>query len=290
MKYGKFSVCSGSGWRMGGGIIFEAMILSACSSGSSSPVAPTADASSGTVDALAIVFSPMYSANDGSHMYQVPASVDGVKNVTWSASDPSMVDLTPDTTPGSVLITTRKAGTVTITAQSGPLTGTATLTITQLTPDLWDVGNKRYNDGIVLRHVDSPMETDAGNPKEAACTECHGAQAHRLDIQHTPAQTGGYSDNDLINIFTKGVKPDGVPQRIMPNPMWHNIHQWQMTADEAQGVVAYLRSLTPVAQGPISLWNPHGHHDGGMPDMPGEAGAPPAPDAGTSTDAGVTGH
>src|SRR5687767_6519095 len=66
---------------------------------------------------LTILFSPMYSAHDGVHDFKIPAIVDGVPKVKWSASDPSMVDLDP--TADGVLITTRKPGKVTITAKAG---------------------------------------------------------------------------------------------------------------------------------------------------------------------------
>src|SRR4029453_14751217 len=44
-----------------------------------------------------ILFAPMYSAFDGTHTYKVPAVVDSINAsaVTWSAADPSMVDMTP---------------------------------------------------------------------------------------------------------------------------------------------------------------------------------------------------
>src|SRR5450631_4315808 len=47
--------------------------------------------------ALTILFSPMYSAFDGVHTFQVPAVVNGLDptqiSITWTASDPSMVKL-----------------------------------------------------------------------------------------------------------------------------------------------------------------------------------------------------
>ena len=49
---------------------------------------------------LNVDFSPMYSGWDGVHAYQVPATianaaVTGISNVSWSASDSSVVDLAP---------------------------------------------------------------------------------------------------------------------------------------------------------------------------------------------------
>src|SRR2546428_333227 len=96
----------------------------------SAPPAPTSSNSSNVDDGLAIEFPTMYSAFDGQHEFKLPAMVEGVKKVKWSASDPAMVDLEPQADGATVMITTRKAGTVTIKAESGSLTGTAQLTIT----------------------------------------------------------------------------------------------------------------------------------------------------------------
>ena len=83
--------------------------------------------------------------------------------------------------------------------------------------------------------------------RAAACTNCHGTQQD--DVEHTPAQIGGYSDEEIVTIFTQGRKPAGVPNRIIPVAQWTPIHQWQMTEDEKLGLVVYLRSLEPQSQG-----------------------------------------
>jgi hypothetical protein len=66
-------------------------------------------------------------------------------------------------------------------------------------------------------------------------------------------QTGGYTDDELVTIFTKGVKPDGVPQRIMPFTQWHKIHQWAMDDYAVKGIVVYLRTLEPKSQGAVDF-------------------------------------
>ncbi|MDB4995176.1 MAG: hypothetical protein JWM74_2608 [Myxococcaceae bacterium] len=228
-------------------------------------------------NALEILFPTIYSAYDGTHAFKVPAMVAGVKKLKWSASDPTMVDLAPSADGSSVMITMRKAGSVTLKAQSGSLAGTAKLTIEEATPDDWESGNARYNNGIVLPPRGKrdggrgeAGEGGGGNPeaKQAACTNCHGSS----DVQHTPMQTGGYTDDELIAIFTKGEKPEGVEQRIMPYEQWHRIHQWAMNEDATKGVVIYLRSLEPKSQGAVD-WGGRGggkrdgggggHRDGG---------------------------
>ena len=96
------------------------------------------------------------------------------------------------------------------------------------------------------------------------------------DVAHTPEQTGGFSDEDLQNIFLNGVIPDGGyfdPAVICGDAstctydraygVWQNIHHWKMTTDEVQGIITYLRSLQPMAQQGSSNFGGHGHHDGG---------------------------
>lgn len=78
-----------------------------------------------------------------------------------------------------------------------------------------------------------------------------------MDVQHTPMQTAGYSDDELIDIFTKAKKPDGVPQRIMPLDKWQKIHQWDVPENVRKGIVVYLRSLEPKSQG-VTDWGGHG--------------------------------
>jgi hypothetical protein len=164
------------------------------------------------------------------------------------------------------MMTMKGAGNVTIYAKAGSLRASATLTITQATPDQWEAGKARYNDGIVWKPGmhDGPGGQDNPDPqrKLLACTNCHAGQGG-ADVEHTPTQTGGYSDDDLVNIFTKGIKPDGVPNRVMPFEKWHQIHQWQMTDVERDGLVVYLRALPPKSQGPVDFGHDHHRPDGG---------------------------
>jgi hypothetical protein len=232
----------------------------------------------------------MYSAYESSHTYQIPAVVNGIDEavVTWSASDPSMVDLANDPTTMGVMITVRKAGTVNIIASAGTLCGSSTLTITDATADDWAAGNTRYNDGVVLRRVPGAgpggggpngfgpnadggvpgdAGTDAAAPTQAACTNCHGDTATLLQyktVAHTPEQTGGFSDTQLQNIFMNGMIPDGgyFDPNIVTYAQWQSFHKWDMTADEAKGIIVYLRSLTPTAQTGTSNFG--GMFDGGV--------------------------
>ncbi|HEY0464590.1 MAG TPA: hypothetical protein VGC79_10290, partial [Polyangiaceae bacterium] len=205
----------------------------------------------------------MYSAYDGVHTFQVPAVVNGIDasqiDITWSASDPSMVKLETDPTTGGVMITTRKAGTVSIIASAGNLCGSSLLTITSATATDWTDGSMRYNDGVVINRLPRatpPRGTGgaggaAASATDAACTNCHGdtASGPYKTVQHTPEQTGGFSDADLIGIFQSGVVPKGgyFDDSIVSYAIWQSFHQWNV-GDTPQNMVIYLRSLTPAAQ------------------------------------------
>jgi hypothetical protein len=210
---------------------------------------------------LQILFTPMYSAYiDGTKPFKVPAVVNGVAagSVTWTASDPSFVDIEVDATLGGAMITTRKSGSVKIIASAGGLCGVSDLTITAASMDDWMIGSSRYNDGVTLTRAPGGrgglMMSDSGvNTKEAACTNCHGDTATMLrykTVSHTPQQTGGFSDDDLRNIFLHGMVPAGgyFDEKIVPYQQWSGFHQWQMTSDEEKGIIVYLRSLTPQMQ------------------------------------------
>jgi hypothetical protein len=68
-------------------------------------------------------------------------------------------------------------------------------------------------------------------------------------VQHTPEQTGGFSDADLIGIFQNGTVPMGgyFDATIVPYAQWQGFHKWDV-GDTPQNMVVYLRSLTPAAQ------------------------------------------
>ncbi len=250
-----------------------------------------------TPDGLPIKFNPMYSGFDGVHSYKVPSFVEGVDpaSVTWGSSDPTMVDIQPYVT--GIMITTKKAGDVTIVARSGSMCGSAPLHITQFAADDWNAGNARYNNAGALNlcldasvfDVDVPegfdgnvsgfdasgyLTGDAGNcmnlpagltnPFECmpppACTNCHGSVGNGMlfgmtlfaDVAHTPEQTGGFSDSDLVNVFVHGTVPAGgyFDDSIICYSNWHQFHTWTdiNTPAEQKGVIAYLRSLTPMQQ------------------------------------------
>ncbi|MET0341481.1 MAG: hypothetical protein ABW252_10810 [Polyangiales bacterium] len=253
-----------------------------CGGDASSDGTGSASSDDSAGGSLNVLFSPMYSAYDGVHEFKLPAVIDGVSGARWSADPVDAVSL--ETTSDGVMITMKRAGTVTITAQAGNLKGTSTLSITQATPAEWEAGSGRYNNGGALR-ASRDAGTGGGFSDQAACASCHGETASYADVRHTPQQTGGYSDAELITIFTMGQKPSGVAQRVMPIEEWSRIHTWEMTDDEKKGVVVYLRSLEPKAQDGYNFGVPGRGPGGDGGVRPRRDGGIDALDAGTS-DAG----
>lgn len=257
-----------------------------------------------TPNGLTIRFNPMYSGYDGVHTYQVPTFVPGMdpSMLTWGSTDPTMVDIQPYTGRPGMMLTTKKAGDVTIVAfVTGTQTcGTAPLHIAQYSPDDWQTGNDRYNNGnpLTITQADGATFDSSGpptlpdgapfdaagfdandidaagfcamlqmmmvtNPFEnppAACTNCHGTMSNGMlfgmtlftDVQHTPEQTGGFSEDDLTNVFVHGTVPPGgyFDTSITDYCIWHQIHTWTDidTPDKQRAMRAYLRSLTPMEQ------------------------------------------
>jgi hypothetical protein len=133
---------------------------------------------------------------------------------------------------------------VTITAAAGAACGTAVLNITVATDADWSAGEARYNDRVAVD----------GGPR-AACTDCHAPRVDAglgfNDVAHTPEQAGGFSDSQLLGIIQNGEIPDGgyFDPTIVNYATWQGFHRWNLTPAEQAGIVVYLRSLVPTAQG-----------------------------------------
>ena len=79
-------------------------------------------------------------------------------------------------------------------------------------------------------------------------------------MEHTPRQTAGYSDDQLIAIFTQGQKPAGyqfnsVFLKMLPQPdcVYAMFHTWQIDEDTKRGIVLKLRSIPPKKQEAVDL-------------------------------------
>jgi len=201
-------------------------------------------ADEGVAVAWKIVPRRMYSAYDGMHTFKVPMLALNGFGVKWSMSSGAVARIDAyediDSAPGSeAMVVVKAAGTDKVHATLGTQTATSVLTVTQATPQLWEIGRRRYVEGAVIRN-------EVADPA-AACTNCHGAGKN--DVEHTPTQIGGFSDEEVITIFTEGRKPPGVKNRVIDVELWSPIHRWMMSDEEKKGVVTYLRSLEPQSQG-----------------------------------------
>lgn len=226
-------------------------------------------ATTGPCTGLTIAFAPdMYSAfiPGGMHKFQLPVEAQGVSDasVTWTAGDPSLVDIEPNPGGGQML-TMLNSGMTTITAKTtSGACAQSTLHITAATEDQWQAGNMRYNNGNKLQQIMTDGGIPTGNfmmfnidpPDDPpACTNCHGDTAtssYFKTVSHTPEQTGGFSDAQLIAIFTMAAVPmDGYfDSNLVPVFIWQFFHKWSdIQGDAQQGMVVYLRSLTPKSQG-----------------------------------------
>jgi len=225
----------------------------------------------------------------------VPSAADAASNtntdpvkpgsLVWSVEDAFLKKEAFTDIPNSILITTKKSGTTTVkvsgTTTSGrKVRGEATLQISEASADEWAAGDARYNNGMMIdwstvfmagrtamMAAQSGMTTTMGTcglpfsfgdaiPKTSACGNCHNNMSG-ITVEHTPAQTAGYSDDDLVNIFTMGMKPQGytftsnilkyVP---MPDCVYASFHTWQIDDETKKGIVWKLRSLKPMKAAP----------------------------------------
>ena len=251
------------------------------------------------------------------------------ESVQW-AVDAKMVSKDPyDAVPGAVLLTTLAAGNTVVTAtaktKSGrTVKGTSMLHITQGSPEDWTAGDARYNNNVMIdiMGIGMGMAPAAGAggappagaagaggggaanpcglpmgfdlralvPANASCANCHN-NSMGITVEHSPQQTAGYSDEQLEDIFSMGMKPNGVFTStllnnpfLMSNPtlqlcIYKELHTWDIADEVKKGIVLKLRSITPAPQPAIDLTRLMMMFRQGAP---AAAGAP-APAADTAT-------
>lgn len=241
-----------------------------------------------------IQFPTLYSAFDGTHDYKIspwiplagadPATgADPIKpeTVKWQGND-FLQDLGSfSALAGGNLYKTIKAGTTVVkvsatTVSGAKVRGEANLTIEKAEAGEWEKGDQRYNNSVAIdpNGVSAMMSADGAAglcgipvevmgmiPKDAACSNCHNAQ-NVISIQHTPTQTAGYSDEQLIEIFTQATKPAGSKfnspifrfvSAEMAECLYKSFHTWDIPDDVKQGIVLKLRSIEPAPQSEIDF-------------------------------------
>nr|AYC79504.1 hypothetical protein [uncultured bacterium] len=217
---------------------FAMVSLAGCSAASADPApesdpppAVTANDASAPVTVfptLHVLPNDTYSGFDGAHAFRVPVAVyGGGSDVKLVASDPAMVDIAraalvdPTGDDGVYfMVTTKKSGAVTLTAEAGSSKASATLTIAAYTTDEYAVGAQRYTNAA------------ASGP---ACISCHSPDG---GIDHSPARLASAKDTDVVTVITTGILAEG-------SPITQVKHKWAVSDAEAAGLVAYLRALAP---------------------------------------------
>jgi hypothetical protein len=192
--------------------------------------------------------------------FKVPAVVQGVRADKWTCSDPNALDFEIDGVMNGVMITTKKAGDFMITATAGKRTGTVPIHVTAATEDDYTRGEARYNNAIQLMFTPGMFMGAQGGMvtfgmNNVSCKNCHGSGANFLAVEHTPQQTGGYTDDEIKNIFENGMKPPGAKWGSLPGIMnfYPQFHKWAASDEEYQGLVVYLRSMEPKSQGMLDF-------------------------------------
>jgi hypothetical protein len=205
--------------------------------------------------------------------------------LVWTVEDAFLKKESYTDIPSAILVTTKKAGTTTLkvsgkTVSGKAVNGKATLEISNASADEWTVGDARYNNGMMIDWgsiftagrmqaqaammggatsmgtCGLPFSLGDAIPKTSACGNCHNNMSG-ITVEHTPQQTAGYSDDDLVQIFTMGKKPAGytftsnnlkfVP---MPDCVYATFHTWDIDDMTKKGIIWKLRSLKPMKAAP----------------------------------------
>jgi hypothetical protein len=152
------------------------------------------------------------------------------------------------------MITTKRAGSVRIIARAGQLSGSALLNITAYDAGDCNAGQARYNEGPGIDGGVGLQALVQNADKRTACHACHGMGAQFLSVQQTPLQTGGFTDQDMQDIFTKGYKPDGsIFVTPFPPQIYQMFHKGLVTDQEKIGLVCYMRSIAPQSEGMLNF-------------------------------------
>jgi hypothetical protein len=275
----------------------------------------------GPIRANLIQFSPsMYSAFGGSQTYSLtpfvpaadPAKMDSdpvvATSIKW-AVDTKIAKQEPfDAVPGAIKLTTTGTGSSTVSLTATTMSGAkiraeSKLNVSKASDEEWAKGDARYSGGqnidfaSMFRGMMGMMPPAGGGvcglpfnimqnlPKEASCTNCHNTSASALAVEHTPMQTAGYSDDQLIAIFTQGMKPAGYQFNSIflkmlpqlggdPSCVYSMFHTWQIDEETKRGIVLKLRSITPMKQEAVDLAKVIQMARANMAASGGAAGAP----------------
>lgn len=224
-----------------------------------------------------IVSSPMYSAFDGVHAYSIaphipsaaPESQDSdpllAATIKWEL-DPTFVEESEFPYEVAALkLTTKKAGKTSVkftgeTLSGRPVNGKSDLTISQADADAWAVGDERFRAGVsgAWSYAVAPqgeglcgLGVSLVFPAVTPCSSCHD-DVNNTSSGSTPIRPDAYSDEELIDIVATGKKPAGASftsfvlrDVAMPDCVFGEIHSWNLSQAELEGMVWKLRSVPP---------------------------------------------
>ena len=141
------------------------------------------------------------------------------------------------------MLETKKAGTTKVHAVIGDKRLTAEVIVTEYDPAKRAAGDTRYND-------------DAGMNARIACASCHLVAG---GADHTPTEIGFHDDAAILQATVMGSYPDvcrdqaKVPcecgssgcTEVAGHVLNDGNHSWELTQEEQEGIIPYLRSLPP---------------------------------------------
>jgi hypothetical protein len=153
-------------------------------------------------------------------------------NANIVVTDPSIISVQKVPPPGMFtdsffLVTALKAGQTTVVARSGDTEIDSDVIVSGYTPSVIATGAARYHN-----------PPNANGEDRRSCASCH-QQAGGAD--HSPFVIGGFSDSDILAAIQTGTYRHGQPL-VMPE---NQEHAWNLTAEEEEAIVPYLRSLRP---------------------------------------------
>jgi hypothetical protein len=173
--------------------------------------------------------------------FKVPMFTDMTGTLTWTAVDPTMVDVVGIAAPAGyteakkeddkvpalqfAMLTTKKAGNTKVKVTNGTKTFESEVVIKSYTAAQYTLGQTRY-------------KTGEGTAARQPCAGCH----EKPDgADHSPSWVALFDDADVLGaIQTATYTQDDSKYQLNKGN-----HKWTLTEEEKVGVMAFLRGLAP---------------------------------------------
>lgn len=218
-----------------GALVAANFALPGCTGAPTAGAEPDGGAASedeGLGDVLPQIFpSPAHGGFDGSGLFKIPLAAT-LAGAAWEV-DPALATVegrpppegipSAELLPSWALVTPRVAGAIEVVARAGAVEVSTTIEVVEYSAEELALGARRYN-----------QPDDPGGPGRASCASCHLAAGGH---DHSPIYTSYFGDAEILSAVTTG--------QYSPDEVLAVDHEWNLTADEERGIVAYLRSLPP---------------------------------------------